>query len=431
MLYLRYIYILLNKFLNIFSSSTIKNFIIYGIGQAINLISPLLITPYLIYICGIEKLGIIAIGQSFAYILNVIVDYSSYIVGVKEISVNRNEIKTLEKSFTTIYISKFILLILVYIILFCLVFFIPYFNKEGLLIFYSTSIIIAQFINPTWFFQGIENFKWITIINILSKIIYVLGVLCFITDENDYIYANLWLGLGAVIANLVGFFWILKKYNFSFKNSSYSSIKLLLIRDFSFCISQLFFAIRNYSSVLIVGFFAGDYVAGQFKVIEQIITLLRTYLQMFFKFSYSYICFEIDRSIENGIKLWKKFNSLNLSILIIALITIYLFSHEILHFFRVDKRLFNHLAGYLNVALFIPLLIGCTSSLEQLMFSLNKNKQYISLTIASAIFNILSLSVTMKYFELKEVFFILIFTEASLVIFYLIILKPYFQKNKI
>ena len=41
-------------------SQKIKNFIIYGLGQGVNILSPLLITPYLIFVCGLEKLGVIA-----------------------------------------------------------------------------------------------------------------------------------------------------------------------------------------------------------------------------------------------------------------------------------------------------------------------------------------------------------------------------------
>ena len=159
----------LNKLRQYISSNkTLKNFMVYGIGQGVNLISPLLITPYLIYICGLEKLGIVAIGQSVVYILIVFVDYSSYILGVKEISVNRENLPILERLFSTIYAAKFFLLIVVLLLTLILVTFIPYFNDYRMTIFYSLSIVIGQFINPTWFFQGTENFKWITIINILA-----------------------------------------------------------------------------------------------------------------------------------------------------------------------------------------------------------------------------------------------------------------------
>lgn len=408
-----------------------KDFLIYGFGQAINIISPLLITPYLIYTCGLENLGIIALGQSFAFILIVLVDYSSYIIGVKDVSINRDFPDILENVFNTIYAAKLFLLTLVFLITALLIFLIPYFNNNGLVLFFSFSIIIGQFINPTWFFQGVENFKWITIINILSKIIYILGVFLFIKKQSDFVFVNLWLGIGAIIANFIGVVYILKKYKFNFKNISTADIKHLLIKDFSFCISQLFFAIRNYSSVMIIGFFAGNYIAGQFKVIDQIIGLLRTYLQMFFKFSYSYVCFEIDKNLSKGIALWKKFNGLNFGLLALILIAIYFLSDAVLHFFRVEKNLFSLLKNYLHIALLIPLLTGITLPLEQLIFSLNKNRQYITLTIASTCLNIIIMSLLMHYFGLLQVFLLLIITEVSLITIYYIILKPYFNKAKL
>ena len=415
--------------MSFFTKEKLYNLSVYGIGQVVNILTPLLITPYLIYTCGLENLGVIAMGQAFAYILIVVVDYSSYIIGVKEVSINREEHKVLQDIFNTTYISKIILLSLVILLTFLLTFFIPYFNKNLLVFYFSLTIIIAQAINPTWFFQGVENFLGITIINIFSKIINVIGVVLFITTKGDYIYANLWVGIGGILANLTGFLWILKKYNFSFKSSSLISVKNLLKNDFLFCVSQLFFSIRNYSSVIIIGFFAGNYVAGQFKVIEQIINLFRTYLQMFFKFSYSYVCFEIDKSLKNGIQIWGKFNILNTLLLLFLLSLVYLFSDFVLLFFKVEKKMIPEFVNYLHIALLIPFLIGITLPLEQLLFSLNKNKQYIKLTIISALFNVIGLSIIMTFFGLKESFFLLIITELSLIFIYLLILKPYFSPS--
>ena len=150
------------------------------------------------------------------------------------------------------------------------------------------------------------------------------------------------MGIGAILANLLGLFYILRKHQFSFKSTSLINIKKLLVNDFSFCISQFFFAVRNYSSVMIIGFFAGNYIAGQFKVIDQIINLLRTYLQMFFKFSYSYVCFEIDKNLSKGIQLWKKFNGYNFVLLSFILLLLFVFSEYVLKFFRVEKQNYTH-----------------------------------------------------------------------------------------
>jgi O-antigen/teichoic acid export membrane protein len=414
---------------NILHNQKFKNFFIYGTGQAVNIVSPLLITPYIVFACGIDKLGLIAVGQSLAYILCVIIDYSSYIIGVREISINRNNPKVLEKIFLTHYTSKVFLLLLTGLILLLLVYLVPYFIQNSEVIFYSFPIIIAQFLNPTWFFQGIEKFLWISFINVLSKVLFLASVFTLVALPNDFVYVNLILGLSGTVANSIGLISIYKVNNFSFRNINLWEVKKLISDDFSFCFSQLLFAIRNYSSVVIIGFFAGDFVAGQFKVIEQIIGLLRTYLQMFFKFSYSYICLEINQNVANGLRIWKRHNGLNFIFTSALIALIVFFSSEILVFFKVTLNLIPQFENYLHIALIIPLLIAITLAMEQLIFSFNKNKPYIRITFFITLFHILGVSSMIFWQNVYFVFLFLIVTEIFLILLYSILLQPLLNKK--
>ncbi|WP_396177349.1 oligosaccharide flippase family protein [Flavobacterium sp.] len=414
---------------NILHNQKFKNFFVYGTGQAVNIVSPLLITPYIVFVCGIDKLGLIAVGQSLAYILCVIIDYSSYIIGVREISINRNNPKVLEKIFLTHYTSKFFLLLLTGLILLLLVYLVPYFNQNREVIFYSFPIIIAQFLNPTWFFQGLEKFLWISFINVLSKVLFLASVFTLVALPNDFVYVNLILGVSGTVANSIGLISIYKVNNFSFRNINLWEVKKLISDDFSFCFSQLLFAIRNYSSVVIIGFFAGDFVAGQFKVIEQIIGLLRTYLQMFFKFSYSYICLEINQNVANGLRIWKRHNGLNFIFTSALIALIVFFSTEILVFFKVTLNLIPQFENYLHIALIIPLLIAITLAMEQLIFSFNKNKPYIRITFFITLFHILGVSSMIFWQNVYFVFLFLIVTEIFLILLYSILLQPLFNKK--
>lgn len=222
-----------------------------------------------------------------------------------------------------------------------------------------------------------------------------------------------------VISNTIGLIWIANKFKFKFTAITFLDIKNYIVSDFSFCVSQLFLATRNYSSILIIGFIGGDYLAGQFKIIEQVVNLFRTYLQMFFKFSLSYVFFEMDKSFKTGFRLWKKFNVSNFIILIFFVSIAYIFSEKILLFFKVNSNELSELKLYLHIALIIPLLIGITLPLEQLLFSLEKKKVYIKITIFITLLNIIILSIAMNYFKLYGVLITLVSTEVLLIIIYL------------
>jgi O-antigen/teichoic acid export membrane protein len=412
-------------------SKQIKDFIIYGFGQAINLISPLLVIPYIVFICGEEGLGKAGVGFSFALIAIVLVDYGSYINGTKDISINHNENAILEDKFTTIYLAKLMLLTAVLLISILLIVSIPFFQKDKLQLILSLSIVVGQFINPTWFFQGIQNFKWISIINILSKVIYVVLIFLLIQKREDYIYINLFLGIGSIIASSLGFFWIYTQFPFSFKKASIAKAIDLIKSEFSLTISQLFFSFYQYAPIMLISYFCGNFIAGQYRIIDQVIMIFRTYFQMFFNFIYADICLQIYKDVKSGITNWKLKNGLNYIMVLVLLLIFYFNSELILLFFKVNVRNLDNLNAYFKLGLLIPFFMGISIALKQLMFSFNKNKEYIRITFFTTTTSLILMSFLLQRIGLNGAFISIILAEILFIILYFYTLYIKKQTNSI
>lgn len=400
-----------------------KDFVIYGLGQAINLISPLLVIPYIISICGEVGLGKAGVGFSFALIAIVLIDYGSYINGTKEVAINNSSKEILEEKFTTIYLSKFILLCIVLILCSLIIETIPFFQKDKIQLLLSLLIVVGQFINPIWFFQGIQNFKWISIVNVLSKVIYVSEVFIFIKKPEDYIYLNLFFGIGLMAASSLGFIWICRKYSFSLKNCSLTNALELIKSEFSLTISQLFFSFYQYAPIIIISYVGGNFMAGQYRIIDQVIMIFRTYFQMFFNFIYAEICLKIHKNVATGISYWKKYNGYNYFFIMLILIVFYLNSNMILLFFKVNQANITKMACYFKTGLFIPVFMGISFALKQLMFSFNKNKTYIKITIFSTVLSLPTLFLLLQCIGLRGAFISTIIIEFLIIICYSLILK--------
>jgi len=417
------------KILQKLGAKQTKDFIIYGIGQAINLISPLLVIPYIVSICGEEGLGKAGVGFSFALIAIVLVDYGSYINGTKEVSINNNNNEILEERFTTIFLAKFILLLAVISLCSILIFTIPFFQKDKIQLLLSLLIVVGQFINPIWFFQGLQNFKWITIINVLSKAIYVSAVFIFIKKPEDYIYINFLLGIGLIIASLLGFFWICKTFSFSLKKCSLTAALTLIKSEFSLTVSQLFFSFYQYAPIMIISYVSGSFIAGQYRIIDQVIMIFRTYFQMFFNFIYADICLKISKDVTTGVSSWKFFNGFNYLLVMLILICFYFNASEILVFFKINPNVNVKLVQYLKIGLLIPVLMGISFALKQLMFSFNKNEQYIKITIFSTILSMIVLYSLIQSIGLKGAFISTIIIEFIIIMSYSLVLRSSFVKN--
>ena len=409
---------MLNRITSIlFKNKQFHKLSVYGFGQLFNLVTPLIVVPYIVNICGEENFGKTAVGMAIAFFLIVFVDYGSDIVGVREISINRNNHPNKEKIFLTTYAVKFVILVFVLLIATLCFLYIPYFREEKTLFIFSLSVLIGQFINPTWFLQGVENVKWITLLNIMSKVIYLAGIFLTVKVVEDYIYINLWWGLGMIIANVLVLILIFKKYNFKLKIVPLFEIKKHLQNDFSMFSSQIFVSLQLYAPVIMVSYFGNNLMAGQYKIIEQIIVIFKTYIFLFFNFIFPKVCYEVEHTPNLAIRNWKIYNGLNFLFVLVGMIFFYIFSYEIVSYFNPTNRYF--LSELLEVAVFIPLLMAISTPLKQLVLAYNHKKFYIRLTAIMVIFSLLLIRIVIPIYEVFGVLYSLIFTEFIIIIFYL------------
>ncbi len=399
----------------------------YGIGQCFNLVTPLLVTPYIIGVCGQENFGKISIGMTISFFLMVFIDYGSDIVGVKEVAINREKPHNLEHVFVTTFGTKCMLLILVLAFSSLMFATIPYFQKEQEMFFFGLPILIGQFINPTWFLQGLEDFKSITILTIISKLIYVFGIFIFINSKQDYIFINLWWGIGTTLAHTGVFVYILRKYGFSFKDFRIHQAGLLIKQNFTLFTSQIFVSLQMYAPLMLIGFFGSNNLAGQFRIIDQVIVIFKTYILLFFNYVYPRVCYLLDKNIAEAMKFWKTYNGLNLIFITLSMLIIYIFAFDVVSYFNPhDKAEAFRIAGILKIAVFIPFLQAVTIPFKQLILGLNKQKQYVRITIRLTVFSILLMSVLIGEFGITGVLATLLISEIIM-----IVLFYYGVKNKI
>ena len=99
-----------------------KNYFIYGFGQIINLIAPLLIAPKVISVCGIENWGKIGVAISIFTILTVFVDFGSFLIGVKEISTNKKNHLKIQSYLNENYSLRIFISFFIFIIFFIFIF---------------------------------------------------------------------------------------------------------------------------------------------------------------------------------------------------------------------------------------------------------------------------------------------------------------------
>jgi O-antigen/teichoic acid export membrane protein len=406
------------KINSLIKDKTKSNFFIYGLGQSFNLLSPLIIAPLVISVCGIEGFGKVGLGFALALFLILIVDYSFDIKGTKKVAEYRENKPAQENILFLAIFTKLILFVIASIIAILIVIFIPFFSQEKHLFLISLLIVFAQIFNPVWFLQGIENFKLVSIINICSKTLYVLLVFLLIREKTDYIWVNFYLGFSALIFNFLGLVIVFNKHKLKLYFPKKEEVIDVLQKDFTFCLSQLFLSARQLSPLVLTGYFLGYGFAGQYKVMEQVITLFRTFNQVYLKFFYPKGCYKYSIDKANGVLFWKKYSQLSFVFVFTGLSLIFIFSRETLSFFNLSEDVVNQINIIFRISLLVSFMLSLSLPLEQLMFISNQTKSYIRITIFVTTVNIILLLLLTEKYQLAGIILTLIVAELLFILLY-------------
>ena len=177
----------MNKLRNIIKSNSLvlKNFSFLAILQIFNLALPLVTIPYVISIVGAENYGLLAFSLATIMYFNIIVDYGFNLTATREVAVHREDLNKLKEIFGSVITIKTILMLLCFMVLLMLVFFVDVFSLHSKLYLFTFGIVVGQAFFPIWFFQGMEDMKYITYLNVISKSLFTVAIFIFLKEEND------------------------------------------------------------------------------------------------------------------------------------------------------------------------------------------------------------------------------------------------------
>ena len=251
-----------------------KNYVALLFIQGTNFILPLIIFPYLVRTLGLEKYGLVMVAQSVAVFLTIIVDFGFNISATREVANLKNDKEKLSQFYWNVFSIKLVLIIITFLLLLGLIICVDKFSVDPLIYLFSFGLVLGQAIFPTWFFQGIEKMQIITIVNVAAKLFFTISLFFVVLSPADYRYVPIFNGLGFVISGLFGFVFSLQYVKFIFPKLS--QVKEIIENSSSLFFSNFAVSLYTSSNTLILGFFAGDSMAGVYASMEKLILAIKS-----------------------------------------------------------------------------------------------------------------------------------------------------------
>lgn len=273
----------------------VSNFVWLSILKLCGFVFPLITLPYLSRVIGVEKFGVIAYAASVVYFIELLVDFGFNYTATRDIAQNRENKTKTECIFSNVFWAKSILMFIGLGILFVLIFFFDGCRDNALLLFITFLYIPGHILFPDWFFQAMEDMKYITILNVISKCLFTVLVFLFIREQNDYILQPLLTALGYWVSGIISIVFIRCKYNIKIIKPHIKSIFRMMKSSVSMFLCQFIPSLYSNYSVIALQNFAGSNSVGIFTSGKKIPDVLSQIASLLSRVFFPYLTRNISR----------------------------------------------------------------------------------------------------------------------------------------
>ncbi|WP_035647887.1 oligosaccharide flippase family protein [Flavobacterium sp. ASV13] len=260
------------------NSSLVTNFFSLVILQGANYLFPLLTVPYLFRTLGVDTFGLISFATAFAQYFIILTDFGFNLYGVQYVSSNRDNKDLRDTFFANVVIAQLFLFFIGLLLLLIIIFSFDKFYENLWLYLLSYATVFGTVLMPTWFFQGMEQMKYITKINITTRTLAIIPIFFFVKSDSDYLLVPLFYGLGSIASGAIALYVAKKHFNvsFDFSKTSVSSVKNCLKDSSEFFMSRISVSLYTVSNSFILGLVAGNLAVGYYSAAEKLYTAMQS-----------------------------------------------------------------------------------------------------------------------------------------------------------
>ena len=353
---------------NVLKSKVFKNGIWLTVLQLVNTVIPILTIPYITRILGTEEYGIFSIALNWVIYLQVLVEYGFGLSGSRKVSLDENN-KDLNKTFNNIISARLLLCSASFIILNLIAFVAKFEFKTYISMLLLSLMILGTTFQLTWLFQGKQDMKFITITNVVARIISVLLIFILVKKNEDlYLYCLLY-SITWMISSIISLFIAKKKYRLKFQVSSCRDVLFELNEGRHLFASAALIKIFSGFGITVLGIISSSAVTGIYAAISKIPFILTMFFAPISQAIYPHNSGKFKSNFSEGIKKVIK--------ICLPICFIFTFISVIIIIFRdlIVRIMFGN--GYIEYSLIIiPLVL-------QFIFAMTNNFLGIQILVAS------------------------------------------------
>lgn len=363
-------------------STIFENFTYITALQVFVMITPLITYPYLVRVLGKELYGWVITAQVVASYCSILIDFGFKSVSARHVSIFRHDKEKLSEIISTILTLQGILWLCSMVIYVAVVCLIPSYRQHLWLFLFAFGLTFNELLFPQYFFQGIEKMKYITILNIVIRLVFVGLIFLFVKAADDYVFVPLLSAIGYFIGGCLALYVVFKREDLSFKKPSFANMKYYMKDASPIFFTDVICTIKDKLNYILLGACVGmgnvvvyDLGSKFTNVLLKPASIVNTVL--FPKIAK-----------ERNVRLFKKAATLLVLGVTVLVVVLNLFLPEVVHFFIAED------IDLLPIRLYTlaPILVGLSGYIaSNLMIALGYNRYILYSIVITTILYLLLL----------------------------------------
>ena len=252
------------------------NYILNLINTGTQMLFPLITFPYVCRVIEADGIGQINFFQSIISYISLFTCLGIPMYAIREIARDRSDVVQMNRTAMEILLLHSMLTLVGYAIVAILCLTVPQIQVNIPLFLILSLTIFFTAIGCEWFYQGIEDFKYITIRGLIIKTVSVVLLFIFVKSKTDLLYYGCYTVFGILGGNIFNFF-RLRKYihreNIIFSELHIKRHVKPVLKVFSFSVVTSIYLQLN---TVLLGFLKNALAVGYFAAATKVMQMLLT-----------------------------------------------------------------------------------------------------------------------------------------------------------
>lgn len=256
------------------SKSVKANYILNLINTGTQMLFPLITFPYACRVIEPDGIGQVNFYSSVIGYISLFTCLGIPMYAVREIARNRDDIVKMNRTAVEVLLLHTLLTVIGYVIVAVLCLVVPQIKVDVPLFLILSLTLFFKAIGCEWFYQGIEDFKYITIRGLVVKLVSVLLLFLLVRTKEDLIYYGVYSVIGVLGGNVFNFIRLRKYVHHS--NIIFSELNILrhikpVLQVFSLSVVTSIYLQLN---PVLLGFLEGNFAVGFFTAATKIMIVV-------------------------------------------------------------------------------------------------------------------------------------------------------------